>query len=410
MLPLLLAPWTLLLPLLPHVQPHVRPHHRPLPSIAASASRRPAAAPKQRKQSSTNKLRRPKQRSAAAQHGSTAPKQRGRGSTGRGRGARPPSFATRLQQARLPEEGLALLADARDAASTAAALQRLALLCPRASSDAAAADALRRDPRLKSAITKLTQATDRQRCTALWALGMCCDAPLPPPAPLHRAAAALVVSIGSGEEADGGRSVPAHEAAQAVWGCDVLGLPAPPPLAARALGVPFRLHVGVAAEALLGAGGGGGAAHAAAAPHAARAAAVAALARELPLRRDEIASGSASPSQVRALRHRRQNPHHLHRATSTTTTRQRHHRQSGSPPTPFTASASPPLPPPRQERVLEDRGTCWLSDGGHAFECAARPHSHGPPPPPPALHQPVAPTPPALEAGTRARGWRRPAR
>ena len=49
--------------------------------------------------------------------------------------------------------------------------------------------------------------------------------------------------------------------------------------------------------------------------------AVTALVAELPLRRDEIASGSAAPSQ---------------------------------------------------ERLLEDRATCWLSDSGHAFDYSGK--------------------------------------
>ena len=185
--------------------------------------------------------------------------------------------------------------------------------------------------------------------------------PSPSPAPLQ-------------EAADLAREVAPQAASEAAWACEVLGLPTPPPLAAAARGVPFRLHVRVAAAALdghegghaaregsgapaaaaaggaakklrsakrarphstqartgvasgTGGTGGNGAASGAAAAEAAVAAAAAleavtALVAELPLRRDEIASGSAAPSQ---------------------------------------------------ERVLEDRATCWLSDSGHAFDYAGK--------------------------------------
>ena len=185
--------------------------------------------------------------------------------------------------------------------------------------------------------------------------------PSPSPAPL----------VPLQEAADLAREVAPQAAAEAAWACEVLGLPTPPPLAAAARGVPFRLHVRAAAAALdghegghaaregssapaaavaggaaktprsakrahphskqartgaaSGTGGTGAASGAAAAEAAAAAAAaleaVTALVAELPLRRDEIASGSAAPSQ---------------------------------------------------ERVLEDRATCWLSDSGHAFDYAGK--------------------------------------
>ena len=78
------------------------------------------------------------------------------------------------------------------------------------------------------------------------------------------------------------------------------------------------------AAAASGTGGTGAASGAVAAAEAAEAAAleaVTALVAELPLRRDEIASGSAAPSQ---------------------------------------------------ERLLEDRATCWLSDSGHAFDYSGK--------------------------------------
>ena len=187
--------------------------------------------------------------------------------------------------------------------------------------------------------------------------------PSPSPAPL----------VPLQEAADLAHEVAPQAASEAAWACEVLGLPTPPPLAAAARGVPFRLHVRVAAAALdghegghaaregagapaaaaaggaaktprsakrarplskqartgaasgTGGTGGTGAASGAAATEAAAAAAaleaVTALVAELPLRRDEIASGSAAPSQ---------------------------------------------------ERVLEDRATCWLSDSGHAFDYAGK--------------------------------------
>ena len=70
-----------------------------------------------------------------------------------------------------------------------------------------------------------------------------------------------------------------------------------------------------------GGAGGAAAAEAEALEGAAALEAVTALVAELPLKRDEIASGSAAPSQ---------------------------------------------------ERVLEDRATCWLSDSGHAFDYAGK--------------------------------------
>ena len=184
--------------------------------------------------------------------------------------------------------------------------------------------------------------------------------PSPSPAPL----------VPLQEAADLAHEVAPQAASEAAWACEVLGLPTPPPLAAAARGVPFRLHVRAAAAALdghegghaaregssapaaaaaggaaktprsakrahphskqartgaaSGTGGTGAASGAAAAEAAAAAAAleaVTALVAELPLRRDEIASGSAAPSQ---------------------------------------------------ERVLEDRATCWLSDSGHAFDYAGK--------------------------------------
>ena len=186
--------------------------------------------------------------------------------------------------------------------------------------------------------------------------------PNPTPAPLQ-------------EAADLTHDIAPQAASEAAWACEVLGLPTPPPLAAAALGAPFRLHVRVAAAALggdegghvaregggapaaaaaaaagsatkkprsakrarslskqsraaaaSGTGGTGAASGAVAAAEAAEAAeaaleAVTALVAELPLRRDEIASGSAAPSQ---------------------------------------------------ERLLEDRATCWLSDSGHAFDYSGK--------------------------------------
>ena len=70
-----------------------------------------------------------------------------------------------------------------------------------------------------------------------------------------------------------------------------------------------------------GGAGGAAAAEAEALEGAAALEAVTALVAELPLRRDEIASGSAAPSQ---------------------------------------------------ERLLEDRATCWLSDSGHAFDYSGK--------------------------------------
>jgi alkylated DNA repair dioxygenase AlkB len=99
--------------------------------------------------------------------------------------------------------------------------------------------------------------------------------------------------------------LPPHIAAGAQWGCDTLGLDAPHALRERAKRVPFELHVGAVIPALE-----------AIAAESAEPSALSALADELTFRRDTISSGSAQPSE---------------------------------------------------QTVMEDRGTCWLSDAGHAF-------------------------------------------
>lgn len=98
--------------------------------------------------------------------------------------------------------------------------------------------------------------------------------------------------------------VPPTLAAHALWGCDTVGVPAPAPLLSAATRLPFRLHVGGASAALGGSG------------PAACAAAVAAMVAELPIQRDVISSGSARPDA---------------------------------------------------QTLLEDRGTCWLSDSRVPF-------------------------------------------
>ena len=131
---------------------------------------------------------------------------------------------------------------------------------------------------------------------------------------LHvRAAAAALDGHEGGHAAREGAGAPAAAAAG--------GAAKKPRSAKRARPHSKQARTGAAS----GTGGTGAASGAAAAEAAAAAAAaleaVTALVAELPLRRDEIASGSAAPSQ---------------------------------------------------ERVLEDRATCWLSDSGHAFDYAGK--------------------------------------
>ena len=133
---------------------------------------------------------------------------------------------------------------------------------------------------------------------------------------LHvRAAAAALDGHEGGHAAREGAGAPAAAAAG--------GAAKTPRSAKRARPLSKQARTGAASGT--GGTGGTGAASGAAATEAAAAAAaleaVTALVAELPLRRDEIASGSAAPSQ---------------------------------------------------ERVLEDRATCWLSDSGHAFDYAGK--------------------------------------
>ena len=120
------------------------------------------------------------------------------GNGGKKPGKRPgkaPSFATRLQRAKTAEDGLELLSGAPDTSGTVAALQRLALLCPRSSAEAEAAWALRHDARLATAVAALASASPQlgvvPRCTALWSVGMCWDPTAPHSSRLRTAAAAL---------------------------------------------------------------------------------------------------------------------------------------------------------------------------------------------------------------------------
>ena len=119
------------------------------------------------------------------------------------RPGKPPSFVTRLQQAKTAEDGLELLSGAPDASGTVAALQRLALLCPRSSADVEAAWALRHDARLADAVAALAALTGASqlgvtpRCAALWSLGMCWDPTTPhgSASRLRTAAAALAAPL-----------------------------------------------------------------------------------------------------------------------------------------------------------------------------------------------------------------------
>ena len=127
------------------------------------------------------------------------------------RPGKPPSFVTRLQQAKTAEDGLELLSGAPDASGTVAALQRLALLCPRSSADVEAAWALRHDARLADAIAALAALTGASqlgvtpRCAALWSLGMCWDPTTPHSSAsrLRTAAAALAAPLEVSSLGDG---------------------------------------------------------------------------------------------------------------------------------------------------------------------------------------------------------------
>ena len=134
---------------------------------------------------------------------------------------------------------------------------------------------------------------------------------------MRAAAAALAGDEGGGHVAREGGGAPAAAAA---------GSAAKKPRSAKRARSPSKQARAAAASGTGGTDGTGGAGGAAAAEAealegAAALEAVTALVAELPLKRDEIASGSAAPSQ---------------------------------------------------ERVLEDRATCWLSDSGHAFDYAGK--------------------------------------
>ena len=228
---------------------------------------------------------------------------------------KPASFAGQLQRARSTDAALVLLSDAAissseqppRAADAVAALQHLALLVPRNAEAEADGARLRADRRLQGSIAALAAAdaslTDALRCAAVWSLAVIF--PARHAAPVRTAATALAAPL------DSARLVLApHVAATTEWACETLGVPVPAAVAALALEAPFRVHVGAVAEALGRYGHGDD-----------TAATVAAMAAELPLRRDAISSGSAVPSQ---------------------------------------------------EVVLEDRGTCWLSDAGLSFEYSGK--------------------------------------
>ena len=193
---------------------------------------------------------------------------------------RPPSLLTRIQQARTAAAALDVLATASPGDEQVLVLERVAVLLPRAASDADEASDVRRDRRLLDTLDSLgvhgRECSTSTRCAALWSLGMIYP-PRSASAAVTAAAAALSASLVDAE----GAHLAALEAAGAVWACETLGVPPSAALARASEGVPFRLHVR-AVEGALSAGE--------------PSAAVRALAADIPWRRDEIASGSAEPS------------------------------------------------------------------------------------------------------------------
>jgi len=232
-------------------------------------------------------------------------------------------------------DGLELFGMAKDADAIVAVLCRLAVLMPRATLDRDDGARVRRDGRLERALARLAQearaCSAASRGAALWSLGMIYPRGARGSATDLEAARWLSAAIALADALsdDDVVGLPAHEATAAVWGCETIGVPPSAALTRRAQEVPFKLHVGAVTSELseLGAAhepsaaaahAGGDAPSAAPAASAASAAsaAVASLAAELPLRRDVVASGSASPSV---------------------------------------------------SELVEDRDTCWFSDGGTPF-------------------------------------------
>ena len=220
-----------------------------------------------------------------------------------------PSFATRLQQAKTAPAALDLCGEARTDEEVIKAIGQLTRVVPHGHADVGVAQSICHDDRLARSIRSLSPPSTlspSQRCTLLWAFGMIVHPEAMAPSGIHLAASQLAAAMNTTVAS---RAVAAHVAESARWGCSTLNIPAPGALCRRADECPFALHVGAvrqALDAIASDGDGSGA----------PSAAVAALAAELPLRRETIASGSATPSK---------------------------------------------------SEVAEDRGTAWLSDSGRSF-------------------------------------------
>jgi hypothetical protein len=211
---------------------------------------------------------------------------KGRGRQRPARKPRPPSFATRLQQARTTEEVLILFAEASPDQSISA-LHRLAMLVPRE------APVLHEhaDQRVVNLLESgLGTWSAEQGAQALWSLGMILEpsAELADDNACRRAAVALATSL-----AAHGASLDTLTAASALWGCETLGIEPPGSVRRRAEELPFRLHVRAVAPALKALSNSPLPLHA-----------LRTLSQDLPWRRDAIASGSTSPSVDRVLEDR----------------------------------------------------------------------------------------------------------
>ena len=248
-------------------------------------------------------------RAAAAKRNKRPPSVRRKGAL--------PSFGGRLQRARSVDSTLNLLSEAADDVDVVAAFRHLALLWPRSLSTAEVAG-LCGDERLKAAIIRLSSSRKlgmRDRCDLAWSFGMIFASP---DQATTRLAAQLVTPL----ETARGETIEPTAAVSAMWGCETLGVPVPVPIARRAALVPFRLHPGLVASALDGRardahGEPGTAPPAQSSPRAG----MSELLAQVPFGRDVISSGSAQPSA---------------------------------------------------EAVLEDRGTCWLSDSALGFDYSGK--------------------------------------